>query len=606
MGPGENAGVVDVGDGLAVAFKVESHNHPSAVEPFQGAATGVGGILRDIFAVGARPIAVLDSLRFGELDSPRSRYLFDWAVKGIGHYGNSIGVPTVGGEVLFEPAYEQNCLVNAMCVGLAPPRAPDPQRGGRGGQPARAAGRAHRARRDRRRVGAGQRRAVRRGRLQAPDRADRRPVRGVEADRVLPGAAGARDAGVAAGPGRRRAVLVVVGDGVQGRGRARPRRGARAAARGRHGALRDHDLRVAGAHAVRGRARRGSASCARCASAGTCAPPRSGRSPTRAGCACSTATSWSATCRSRRSSTTARCTTSSREPPDEPIYPDPPARLAAGRRLRRDAARAARRALDRLEAVRLRAVRPDRRLAHRAPAAGRRRRRADAGQRRRQRRDRGLDRRQRAAGGVRPVHRRGRGRARVRPQPGLRGRRAARPDQLPQLRQPREAAHRLAADARGGGAARRLPGARRAGRGRQRLALQRGRRRPDLPDADRGHGRQRCPTRRACRGSASRRRATRWRWSGRSSPALDGLGAGEAARAPGRLAARGGPGRAGARRWPRCATAVRGGALATVHDVSEGGLAVALAECCIEGGLGASVGRAATRPRCSARARAAW
>jgi phosphoribosylformylglycinamidine synthase subunit PurL len=120
MGPGENAGVVDVGDGLAAAFKVESHNHPSAVEPFQGAATGVGGILRDIFAVGARPIAVLDSLRFGELDSPRSRYLFEGAIKGIGHYGNSIGVPTVGGEVYFEAPYEQNCLVNAMCVGLAP------------------------------------------------------------------------------------------------------------------------------------------------------------------------------------------------------------------------------------------------------------------------------------------------------------------------------------------------------------------------------------------------------------------------------------------------------------------------------------------------------
>jgi phosphoribosylformylglycinamidine synthase subunit PurL len=119
MGPGENAGVVDAGDGLAVAFKVESHNHPSAVEPFQGAATGVGGILRDIFAVGARPIAVLDSLRFGELDSSRSRYLFEGAVKGIGHYGNSVGVPTVGGEVQFEPSYEQNCLVNAMCVGLA-------------------------------------------------------------------------------------------------------------------------------------------------------------------------------------------------------------------------------------------------------------------------------------------------------------------------------------------------------------------------------------------------------------------------------------------------------------------------------------------------------
>ena len=120
MGPGENAGAVDVGGGMAVAFKVESHNHPSAVEPFQGAATGVGGILRDVFAVGARPIAVLDSLRFGELDSPRSRYLLDGAVAGIGHYGNSIGVPTVGGEVYLEGPYESNCLVNAMCVGLAP------------------------------------------------------------------------------------------------------------------------------------------------------------------------------------------------------------------------------------------------------------------------------------------------------------------------------------------------------------------------------------------------------------------------------------------------------------------------------------------------------
>src|SRR5947209_12295072 len=121
LGPGENAGAVDVGDGLAVAFKVESHNHPSAVEPFQGAATGVGGILRDVFAVGARPIAVLDSLRFGEpQSSERSLYLLEHAVAGIGHYGNSIGVPTVGGEIYFEESYEQNCLVNAMCLGLAP------------------------------------------------------------------------------------------------------------------------------------------------------------------------------------------------------------------------------------------------------------------------------------------------------------------------------------------------------------------------------------------------------------------------------------------------------------------------------------------------------
>ena len=121
IGPGENAGAVDVGEGVAIAFKVESHNHPSAVEPFQGAATGVGGILRDVFAIGARPIAVLDSLRFGEPgSSERSRYLLEHAVAGIGHYGNSIGVPTIGGEIYFEHSYEQNCLVNAMCLGIAP------------------------------------------------------------------------------------------------------------------------------------------------------------------------------------------------------------------------------------------------------------------------------------------------------------------------------------------------------------------------------------------------------------------------------------------------------------------------------------------------------
>jgi phosphoribosylformylglycinamidine synthase II len=118
QGPGENAGVIAVGDGLAVAFKIESHNHPSAVEPYQGAATGVGGILRDVFTMGARPIAMLNSLRFGSLDHPRVRYLFSGVVKGIGDYGNSVGVPTVGGEVVFDPAYETNPLVNAMCVGV--------------------------------------------------------------------------------------------------------------------------------------------------------------------------------------------------------------------------------------------------------------------------------------------------------------------------------------------------------------------------------------------------------------------------------------------------------------------------------------------------------
>ncbi len=115
QGPGENAGVIDLGDGEAVAFKVESHNHPSAVEPFQGAATGVGGILRDIVAMGARPVALLDGLRFGAPD-----WSFRRAVAGIGHYGNCVGVPTVGGEAVFDAAYAGNCLVNAMCVGLLP------------------------------------------------------------------------------------------------------------------------------------------------------------------------------------------------------------------------------------------------------------------------------------------------------------------------------------------------------------------------------------------------------------------------------------------------------------------------------------------------------
>src|SRR3954466_6015766 len=118
QGPGEGAGIVDIGDGQAVAFKIESHNHPSAIEPYQGAATGVGGIIRDVFSMGARPIAMLNSLRFGELDSARVRYLFKEVVAGIAGYGNCIGIPTVGGEIQFDPCYDGNPLVNAMCVGL--------------------------------------------------------------------------------------------------------------------------------------------------------------------------------------------------------------------------------------------------------------------------------------------------------------------------------------------------------------------------------------------------------------------------------------------------------------------------------------------------------
>ena len=146
QGPGENAGVLDLGDGEAVAFKVESHNHPSAVEPFQGAATGVGGILRDIVAMGARPVALLDGLRFGE-----PGWQFDRAVAGIGHYGNCVGVPTVGGEAFFDETYAENCLVNAMCVGLLPVERRDEREGADARAPARPLRRDNRPRRDRRR-----------------------------------------------------------------------------------------------------------------------------------------------------------------------------------------------------------------------------------------------------------------------------------------------------------------------------------------------------------------------------------------------------------------------------------------------------------------------
>src|SRR5689334_22707473 len=119
QGPGENAGVIDIGDGLACVFKMESHNHPSYIEPYQGAATGVGGILRDVFTMGARPIACLNALSFGAPEHPKTRHLVSGVVAGIGGYGNSFGVPTVAGSVRFHPRYDGNCLVNAMAVGIA-------------------------------------------------------------------------------------------------------------------------------------------------------------------------------------------------------------------------------------------------------------------------------------------------------------------------------------------------------------------------------------------------------------------------------------------------------------------------------------------------------
>src|SRR5271166_5914729 len=119
IGPGENAGVIDIGDGQAVIFKMESHNHPSFIEPYQGAATGVGGIMRDVFTMGARPVAMLNALRFGSPGHPKTRHLVAGVVSGIGDYGNCVGIPTVGGETNFDARYNTNILVNAMCVGLA-------------------------------------------------------------------------------------------------------------------------------------------------------------------------------------------------------------------------------------------------------------------------------------------------------------------------------------------------------------------------------------------------------------------------------------------------------------------------------------------------------
>ena len=411
MGPGENAGAVSLGGGLACAFKVESHNHPSAVEPFQGAATGVGGILRDVFAVGARPIAILDSLRFGEVERSAA-----------------LALPARAGGRRHRPLRQldrrrhrrRRDLLRGRLRAELPrqrdvPRAdpggrPDPL-GGRGRRQRRAAvRRAHGPRRHRRRVGArlgGARRARRR---QAPDGPDRRPVRGEEAARVLARAARARAARRAAGPRRRRPDVVDRRDGLQGRGRDRPRRPQGAAARGRHGGVRDHDLGVPGADAVRRRARRASTRSSRCARSGSSTRPRSARSPTRGGCACSTATRWSATCRSPRWSTSARSTTSSRSPracrcTRRRAGPDRRRSSPATRCSRCWAAPTSPRAAGRSSSTTASSAR--------APCAGPRQADAAVLAAAGRLRDRGLDRRQRPPRRLRPLPRRGRGRARV-------------------------------------------------------------------------------------------------------------------------------------------------------------------------------------------------
>ncbi len=204
-GPGENAGALDIGDGWLAVFKIESHNHPSFVEPYQGAATGVGGILRDIFAMGARPVASLNSLKFGSFASARTRYLLGGVVGGIGGYGNCVGVPTVGGEVMFDDAYNDNILVNAFCLGLARREDLQSARAKGVGNPVLYVGSAtgrdgiH---------GASLLASAEfdeRQRAQASDRAGRRPVYRKAADRSVPRSGEDRRGGGAAGHGCGRA-----------------------------------------------------------------------------------------------------------------------------------------------------------------------------------------------------------------------------------------------------------------------------------------------------------------------------------------------------------------------------------------------------------------
>ena len=254
QGPGENAGIIDIGDGWAIAMKVESHNHPSAVEPFQGAATGVGGIVRDIFTMGARPIVSCDSLRFGELDEPRQRYLLDGVVGGIAHYGNCLGIPTVGGEIYFEPSYEGNCLVNAMAAGIL--RTDQIVRAKAAGVGNHVVLIGNKTGRD----GIGGASVLasqefdetleeKRPSVQVGDPFTEKKLIEACLD-PAPRPPGREHAG----PRRRRPHQLELRDGEQGPGRPRHPRRPRAAARGRHGALGDHDQREPGAHAEHRRA----------------------------------------------------------------------------------------------------------------------------------------------------------------------------------------------------------------------------------------------------------------------------------------------------------------------------------------------------------------
>ena len=241
-GIGENAGVIQVSDRLAVTFKVESHNHPSFVEPYQGAATGVGGIVRDILAMGARPVAVMDPLRFGAADHEDTRRVLPGVVAGIGGYGNCLGLPNIGGEVVFDQCYQGNPLVNALCVGVLPvDRLQNKAAAGPGNVVVLMGAKTGRD-------GIGGVSVLASAtfddeqRAAPPERAGRRPVHGEAADRGLPGAVRRRPGRRHPGPRRRRADLRADRDRRRGRHRHGGQPGPGAAARAVDGAARDPRL----------------------------------------------------------------------------------------------------------------------------------------------------------------------------------------------------------------------------------------------------------------------------------------------------------------------------------------------------------------------------
>ena len=596
MGPGENAGAVDVGGGLVCAFKVESHNHPSAVEPFQGAATGVGGILRDIFAIGARPIAVLDSLRFGEpggATGARARYLLDGAgqrdrpLRQLDRRADRRRRGLLRGALRAQLPRQRDGArawrrASSWCAAPPPARATcsccsAPPPAATASAAPRCSPRPSSAPRARaRRTSARPCRWATRSRRRSCWSARWSCCeRGLLVSLQDLGAAGLTSSASEMASKGGVGIDIDVASG--------------AAARARHGAVRDHGQRVPGADAVRGRARTAAGACWRCARSGRSAARRSARSPTRGACACSATASWSATCRCGRSSTTARCTTSRRAARRADLPAAAGHARAATPTPARGAARAAGAAPTSPRAgrcsssttrscSRARCAAPSRPTPRcsRCPTASR---------------ARGQHRLQRPARRRRPLPRHGRGGARVRRQPRLRRRRAARHDQQPQLRQPREAAHRLAADA-SRCAASATPAARCAAPivGGNVSLYNEGATGPIYPTPVIGMVGRLPDARRAGRLGFAARRASGSRWSGPFAPSL---AASELAKLRGEPLPRR-PARARRRRRVRAAAGASATRCARARSRApttspRAGLAVALAECCLAGGLGARV-----------------